>query len=97
MYTHVYVHICIYIYIYIHNHIHIQYSYNPIQYAIVCARIRASCRWEPGPPVLSQAPQGSKRGAMGSKNPPCILLPLCVSAQHGSKNPGFVLRTLVSF
>ena len=41
---------------------------------------------------FSKAPQGSARGAMGSKNPPCILEPLFFSAQHCSQNPGFVLR-----
>ena len=43
---------------------------------------------------INKAPQGNERGAMGSKNPPCILELLFFSAQHGSKNPGFVLRPL---
>ena len=42
----------------------------------------------------SKAPQGNERGAMGSKNPPCILEPLLFSSRHGSKHPGFVLRPL---
>ena len=33
---------------------------------------------------------GNERGATGSKTPPCILEPLCFSAQHG-------LKTWVSF
>ena len=44
--------------------------------------------------ALSKAPQGSERGAMGSKNPPFVLEPLFFSARHGSKNPGLVLRPL---
>ena len=42
---------------------------------------------------FSKDPQGNERGAMGSKNP-LTLEPLFFSAQHGSKNPGFVLRPL---
>ena len=44
-----------------------------------------------GTGCISKAPQGNERGAVGSKNPPCILEPLFFSARHGSKNPGFVL------
>ena len=40
----------------------------------------------------AQSLPSNKRGAMGSKNPLCILGPLLFSARHGSKNPGFVLR-----
>ena len=43
---------------------------------------------------LSKAPQGNERGALGSKNPPCILELLFFTAQHGSENPGLVLRPL---
>ena len=44
--------------------------------------------------TIGKAPQGSERGATGSRNPPCILEPLFFSAQNGSKNLGFVLRPL---
>ena len=43
---------------------------------------------------FSKAPQGNERGAVGSKNPPAFWNPGCFSAQHGSGNPGFVLRPL---
>ena len=49
---------------------------------------------EARPLKRSKAPQGNEKGAMGSKKPPCILEPLFVSAQRGSKNPGFVLGPL---
>ena len=37
--------------------------------------------------TLSDAPQGNERVAMGSKNLPCILEPLCLSSRHGSPSP----------
>jgi hypothetical protein len=43
---------------------------------------------------FSKAPQGSERGAMGSRDPPLVSEPLLFSAQHGSKNPGLPLRPI---
>ena len=34
---------------------------------------------------FSKAPQGNKKGAVGSKSPPAYRSPCCFSAQHGSK------------
>ena len=74
MYVCMYVCMCIYIYVYIYVYIYIYiYIYicmSPSHRRFLTLRSERSSLAETGP--ISEAPQGNERGAMGSKNPPCI-------------------------
>ena len=95
IYIYIYIYTCVYIYIYIHTYMHTyisMYIYIYIYedaYIYIYVNIYIYIYI-----ILSKAPQGNQRGALGSENPSCIVEHLLVSAQHGSKNPGFVLRPL---
>ena len=72
------------IYIYIYTHI-IGSARRPPQSSTSSTATTRTWPWTRTSSGISKAPQSNERGALGSKNPPCILEHLLFSAQHGSK------------
>ena len=106
--THIYIYIYIYIYICIYTHICLLVICISISLMIIVRKritvpgerlLQAARPLELNPAfsleALGKSPAGQRREGQGVlRVPHCIVEPWCSSAKHGSKNPGFVPRSI---
>ena len=108
IYTHIHTHAYIYIYICIYTHICLLVICISISLMIIVRKritvpgerlLQAARPLELNPAfsleALGKSPAGQRREGQGVlRVPHCIVEPWCSSAKHGSKNPGFVPRSI---